>query len=139
MAKIVHDQNVSCVCFCAVLLVLAQFTDYALANYEHTCDFQSRPHPRGFCGSALSDIIHNVCTSATARLLNRYMSKRDADTAPGERMRKIILNKKEAFSYLSKRETRGSIVCECCHNSCLISEMLQYCNIHAYLSRRVRN
>ena len=42
----------------------------------------------------------------------------------------IILGKREAVSYLTKRSsgtTFQGIVCECCYNQCAFEELFQYC------------
>ncbi len=43
-------------------------------------------------------------------------------------LQSLLLTKKDAMSYLVKRQGDGqNIICECCYNQCTLTEMLQYC------------
>jgi len=115
-----------------VLLTLASHLHLSLGNHEHTCRSGfNRPHPRGVCGVSLALVIDNLCAAMQrGGFLARVVHKREArDTSNhvNEKMRGIMLNKKEAFSYLSKREATGSMTCECCYNQCRLFELAQYC------------
>jgi len=122
-----------------LLLTLTSHLHVALSNYEHTCSAGNQPHPLGVCGPALTRVIDTLCDALERRgFLARYMSKRD--TRPHhihEKMRGILLNKKQAFSFISKRSASGGIACECCYNQCHLYELAQYCHMphHMYSKR----
>ncbi|KAK0052605.1 molluscan insulin-related peptide 3 [Biomphalaria pfeifferi] len=113
-----------------LLLTLAHSTSVTVAEYDHTCNVLSRPHRNGRCGRLLVDTVNLLCNSFSGLLV-----KRDTTERVNENIKHILLNKKEALSYLTKREARGSIVCECCYHTCTISELLKYCSYDVYNSK----
>lgn len=127
------------ICFLTLLVTLASNLDFSLAGFEHTCSPYQRPHPSGLCGPALIEVIPTLCTALGGSVYSKMRSKRDIDHVP-EKMRGILLNKKDAMSYLTKREAGGhrSITCECCYNQCNIVELLQYCSLPSLFHRRSR-
>nr|AQS80519.1 insulin-like 2B precursor [Charonia tritonis] len=138
-----------------MLLLLALNVLWVQGGYEHTCTLATRrqgSHRAGICGSRLPKVIQQVCRvmgrgyagatvegrKRSARL--QKLSRTTRDASFDENLRDVLLNKREALSYLKKRSTRLStrgrlgrfgtqgITCECCYNQCSLSELLQYCN-----------
>lgn len=58
---------------------------------------------------------------------------REETESISSRLKDILLGKKEALSYLHKRQasygTQG-ITCECCYNACNFYELLEYCQFN---------
>ncbi|NP_001191615.1 insulin precursor [Aplysia californica] len=138
MSKFLLQSHSANACLLTLLLTLASNLDISLANFEHSCNGYMRPHPRGLCGEDLHVIISNLCSSlgGNRRFLAKYMVKRDTENV-NDKLRGILLNKKEAFSYLTKREASGSITCECCFNQCRIFELAQYCRLPDHFFSRI--
>lgn len=119
----------------ATLLTVCWRMDTALANFEHTCsgvDIEWRPHRHGKCGNSLRETVDTMCRFFAMPSLSKFLVKRDTSAQTSGKMGKmgsILLNKKEAMSYLTKREAHQSITCECCYHSCSYMELLQYCNV----------
>nr|AQS80518.1 insulin-like 2A precursor [Charonia tritonis] len=112
-------------------------------SYEHTCTLSTRSrgaHRNGICGDNLARIVSLLCSPRG--YVSNWFNKRSAPNRPDDssvehNLRGILLNKKEALSYLHKRVPRGTrgrsygsqgITCECCYNRCTYYELLQYCN-----------
>ncbi|KAL8608728.1 hypothetical protein ACOMHN_067426 [Nucella lapillus] len=113
-------------------------------SYERTCTLATRSrgaHPNGICGKNLAQIVSVLCTPRG--YVSNWFTKRSAPNKPRQdgdfvnrNLRGILLNKKDALSYLHKREPRATrrnfgsqgITCECCYNRCSYYELLQYCN-----------
>uniref|UniRef100_A0A0K8TUG5 Ctr_Y2L_1 conopeptide n=2 Tax=Splinoconus TaxID=2056757 RepID=A0A0K8TUG5_CONTD len=111
-------------------------------SYEHTCTLATRSrgaHPSGICGRNLARIVSVLCTPRG--YVSNWFTKRSAPNNPAEtfvdqKLRGVLLNKREALSYLHHREPRAArgtfgsqgITCECCFNQCTYYELLQYCN-----------
>ncbi|XP_059169871.1 molluscan insulin-related peptide 3-like [Physella acuta] len=125
----VHQPSLTALCLASVLLALLHNIGVTQGGYEHTCSYHSRPHKRGLCGKRLADMVEYLCYSGFGNYMSKVVRKRNAEIVIDENLRGILLNKKEALSYLTKREVRGSITCECCYNRCTQSELLQYCPI----------
>ncbi|XP_076467062.1 con-Ins Im2-like [Babylonia areolata] len=145
-------------------------------SYEHTCTLATRSrgaHPYGICGKNLARIVSILC--APRGYVGNWFTKRSASKRPAsrakrfasrsdvigdaglgptrdagfvnEKLRGILLNKREALSYLQTRDHNNNnnnkhrepratrrafgsqgITCECCYNRCSYYELLQYCN-----------
>nr|P80090.2 RecName: Full=Molluscan insulin-related peptide 3; AltName: Full=MIP III; Contains: RecName: Full=Molluscan insulin-related peptide 3 B chain; Contains: RecName: Full=Molluscan insulin-related peptide 3 A chain; Flags: Precursor [Lymnaea stagnalis]AAB28954.1 insulin-related peptide III [Lymnaea stagnalis] len=107
-----------------VFLTLLLNVSITRGTTQHTCSILSRPHPRGLCGSTLANMVQWLCsTYTTSSKVKRQAEPDEEDDA----MSKIMISKKRALSYLTKRESRPSIVCECCFNQCTVQELLAYC------------
>jgi hypothetical protein len=132
------QQKLAPACTLALLLVLALYSQEASADYEKTCNYLSRPHRRGLCGASLADVIADLCSNFAqpAHTSMTRITKRKADMRNSESLKEIMLHKKDAFSYLAKRQTTGTITCECCYNACSVDELLQYCDVRIFRSRR---
>ena len=99
-----------------VIFAIAEFTE---AGFSKTCPTpRMNFHPEGICGSTLLGYTKTVC----------------GIFKHGERG----INKSKALGYVRSRRSAGwkpslatwqpqSIICECCYNKCLVSEMLEYC------------
>ncbi|RUS88969.1 hypothetical protein EGW08_003305 [Elysia chlorotica] len=150
-----------CLTGTALLLTLALLTRSGEAGLSHHCDFfQRRPHPNGLCGRRLPMVLNSLCQQFTRLLTRGSPQTKDAakravhlggeteghdshvtplakDLALEEdsslRLGDVFLERKSAMSYLSKRQVRGGIVCECCYNQCSVMELLQYCALPATL------
>jgi len=135
------DRTIAQICVYTLLLTLIQHTSFTLAGLERRCNYlDRRPHPNGVCGSNLNALISTLCSAFSGGGdRSSYLAKRDAEKSEiDENMRGIMLSKKDAFSYLAKRELSGqNIVCECCYHQCNYYEMLQYCPLPG--NRRTRS
>ncbi|KAK6985587.1 molluscan insulin-related peptide 3, partial [Biomphalaria glabrata] len=103
------------------LLVLVLGVTQTNGVQTKVCTSFDRPHARGICGSRLPDTVQALCSIYSQR------ARRDTMSEPVDPLADISLNKPNALSYLSKRESGMNIVCECCINRCDIYEMLDYC------------
>ncbi|XP_063403492.1 molluscan insulin-related peptide 3-like [Mytilus trossulus] len=114
-----------------VLFVILMPISPTLAGLDKTCTSEARDHQHGLCGRGLSETLQLIC-------MGQYNipvpGKRDVDEDQYPRVSRlqgIILGKREAFSYLSKRSSAirfQGIICECCYNQCGYDELLQYCS-----------
>ncbi|BFZ24639.1 hypothetical protein BsWGS_27678 [Bradybaena similaris] len=120
-------------CILSLLLTLAQHAGVTLADPDKTCDYLSTPRVGGICGHHLANLLSMICESLqNSHAFTRYIVKRQTEKSLGDNLRSIMLNKKDALSYLAKREATGSIVCECCIHSCSVFELVQYCDLPSH-------
>ncbi|KAK7106883.1 con-Ins Im2-like [Littorina saxatilis] len=131
-----------------VLWVLALQVSTAAGGYEHTCDLNTRlrgAHSGGVCGRRLASLVAMLCEDRGHAGRYNHPDKRSVRDTTGlvdERLRGILLNKREALSYLNTRVedtrvARGArakrrsgvqgITCECCYNVCSMNELYEYC------------
>nr|QHI00148.1 insulin-like peptide [Sepia latimanus] len=107
------------------------------AGLEHTCNeetIRQGPAQGAHCGVEIPNILQLLCAPAG---YNERMSDRQrrnlvpTSRAVGRRgngLRDIIISKRQAKSYLTKRDRNWTgIVCECCYNKCILEELLDYC------------
>ncbi|CAG5135945.1 unnamed protein product [Candidula unifasciata] len=120
-------------CLFTLILTLVQHVGITEANHERVCDYRSRPHDNGLCGSNLADMLRLLC-SMNSNHFTKYIVKRQTEKSLDDSLRNIMLNKKDALSYLAKRETSGSIICECCYHQCHVMELLQYCDLPSVIT-----
>ncbi|KAH9503690.1 hypothetical protein Btru_067162 [Bulinus truncatus] len=132
MRLLYMNQSTMCNISRAVLiLTLALSAHLSSAGYEHTCSsILTRPHRNGRCGRVLTDTVILLCNS-----FSRFLVKRDTEREVDQKLKGVFLNKEKALSYLTKREARESIVCECCINSCTHTELIEYCDFTVYDTR----
>ncbi|CAG5135825.1 unnamed protein product [Candidula unifasciata] len=121
-----------------LILTLVQLVGVTHADLERVCDYRSRAHHEGFCGANLDNMLHLVCSGLNVNVPSKFIAKRQTDNFQNINLRSIMLNKKDALSYLAKRENPGNIVCECCYNPCTIYELSQYCDLPSHVTNRFR-
>nr|ABU82759.1 insulin-like peptide 1 precursor [Tritonia tetraquetra] len=106
------------------------------ANLEHVCSPSHFENQQiGICGDRLATSVQFICQYAVSSA--RYLVKRSYPRDIDKEIHDIMLNKKDALSYLTKRSGYQGIVCECCINSCSVNELIQYCEPPS--SRRIRS
>lgn len=83
----------------------------------------NRPVAGGMCGPDVPETISSVC-----RLYSLRQGKRSADKIDVTMKGPVTLVKRDAMKFLTKRDAFRDIRCECCYNTCTISEIQEYCD-----------
>ncbi|XP_067675462.1 con-Ins Im2-like [Haliotis asinina] len=117
-------------CPLVFLGVLFLHVGWVLGDWEHSCSLETkREGPQGICGSRLPDVLDLVCRVYGGYTEKWFRKRSDEDSK--NRIKDIILGKRDALAYLSKRSTSSfgeqGITCECCYHRCSYSELRQYC------------
>ncbi|BFZ23978.1 hypothetical protein BsWGS_27017 [Bradybaena similaris] len=115
-------------CILTLLLTLVQHAGRAEGAPDKICDPLNPKPARGTCGQQLADLIAMICAALQSQ--NRNEPTGQVVTRPS-----LMLDRRDALSYLAKRQTTGYIVCECCIHACDYNELLQYCNLPPRLLR----
>ncbi|XP_050391399.1 con-Ins Im2 [Patella vulgata] len=127
-------------CKCPLVLLGVLFLNLGtvLGHLEWTCTLETkREAPRGVCGRRLPDLLSLVCVSFGGYREKWFRKRSDEDTA--HNLKNIILGKRDAFSYLSKRRSsygEQGITCECCYHACSFRELRQYCKDPNQIKKR---
>lgn len=112
--------------FLLSLSITMTMIDSVSADWSHSCSLFN--HRKGVCGSQLDELLESMCIFGYNWQGRR---RREAEPDTSGSLQNILIPQSEANSYLG-REKRSAfmfqgIVCECCINSCSVSELRSYC------------
>ncbi|BFZ20731.1 hypothetical protein BsWGS_23770 [Bradybaena similaris] len=107
---------------CVLPLLLTLIQHAGLGATDKICDPDNPQPARGICGQQLANLVSSICSYVEA-LTEARPTRRDVSGQD------VMLGRKDALSFLSKRQRTGYIVCECCIHYCDVYELLQYCTI----------
>ncbi|XP_050391820.1 con-Ins Im2-like [Patella vulgata] len=117
-------------CLLIMVIIMTIYRFPASADLERFCNLEKThegPHPNGFCGDGLDQVLRLVCGSPFKRSSPsggiETLVKRSLRNKP------VTLDKFNALSFLKRSGFgRQGITCECCNHKCNIIELGQYCN-----------